>query len=114
MMVVGLLPVTPSRPRGVGLPVVGADRSRRDTGDSGPGVSAVRWEQARPQKHRRPRGGGDGSHDGATYGWTRGRRLGDGESVYKERQLKVVAPPNSEPVKNRREGRDRGRDRKTP
>lgn len=39
---------------------------------------------------------------------------GDGEQLYKERQLKVVAPPNSEPVKNRREGRDRGRDRKTP
>jgi hypothetical protein len=43
---------------------------------------------------------------------------GDGQRdrLYKERQLKVEAPPNSEPVKNRREARDRGRgsDRKTP
>lgn len=43
---------------------------------------------------------------------------GDGQrdQLYKERQLKVVAPPNSEPVKNRREGRDRARgtDRKAP
>lgn len=38
------------------------------------------------------------------------------EQLYQERQLKVVAPPNSEPVKNRREGRDRtrGTDRKAP
>jgi hypothetical protein len=36
------------------------------------------------------------------------------ERLYQERQLKVVAPPNSEPVKGRREGRDRtrGTDRK--
>jgi hypothetical protein len=41
---------------------------------------------------------------------------GQGERLYQERQLKVVAPPNSEPVKNRREGRERSRekDRKTP
>ena len=34
---------------------------------------------------------------------------------YRERKLMVVAPPNSEPVKNRREGREkaRGTDRKT-
>jgi hypothetical protein len=38
------------------------------------------------------------------------------KQLYSERKLKVVAPPNSEPVKNRREGRDktRGTDRKAP
>ena len=38
------------------------------------------------------------------------------KQLYQERKLKVVAPPNSEPVKGRREGRDRARgtDRKAP
>jgi hypothetical protein len=38
----------------------------------------------------------------------------DDKQLYRERRLKVVAPPNSEPVKNRREGREkaRGADRK--
>jgi hypothetical protein len=38
----------------------------------------------------------------------------DDKQLYRERKLMVVAPPNSEPVKNRREGRDkaRGTDRK--
>ncbi|WP_179154546.1 WXG100 family type VII secretion target [Mycobacterium avium] len=31
----------------------------------------------------------------------------DNKQLYQERKLKVVAPPNSEPVKNRREGRTR-------
>ncbi|GAB4686164.1 hypothetical protein MOKP106_42590 [Mycobacterium avium subsp. hominissuis] len=38
----------------------------------------------------------------------------DNKQLYQERKLKVVAPPNSEPVKNRREGRTRPGDRKTP
>lgn len=33
------------------------------------------------------------------------------KKLYQERKLAVVAPPNSEPVKNRREGRDKERDR---
>ncbi|WP_204815360.1 PPE domain-containing protein [Mycobacterium riyadhense] len=37
----------------------------------------------------------------------------DNKRLYQERKLKVVAPPNSEPVKNRREGRTKS-DRKTP
>jgi hypothetical protein len=38
------------------------------------------------------RGGGEGSE-------------ADNKQLYRERKLKVVAPANSEPVKNRREGR---------
>ncbi|BDE17032.1 hypothetical protein MKCMC460_58920 (plasmid) [Mycobacterium sp. 20KCMC460] len=45
------------------------------------------------------RGGGEGSGP-------------DNKQLYQERKLKVVAPPNSEPVKNRREGRARPDDRK--
>ena len=47
-----------------------------------------------------PRGGTSGPED---------------KQLYRERKLMVVAPPNSEPVKNRREGREkvRGTDRKT-
>jgi hypothetical protein len=39
----------------------------------------------------------------------------ENKQLYRERKLMVVAPPNSEPVKNRREGREkaRGTDRKT-
>jgi hypothetical protein len=39
----------------------------------------------------------------------------ENQQLYRERKLMVVAPPNSEPVKNRREGREkaRGTDRKT-
>jgi hypothetical protein len=43
-----------------------------------------------------------------------GRSSGSGpqnKQLYQDRKLKVVAPPNSEPVKNRREGRDKERDR---
>jgi hypothetical protein len=38
----------------------------------------------------------------------------ENKQLYQERKLKVVAPPNSEPVKNRREGRAKPADRKTP
>ncbi len=38
----------------------------------------------------------------------------ENKQLYQERKLKVVAPPNSEPVKNRREGRAKPGDRKTP
>ena len=38
----------------------------------------------------------------------------DNKQLYQERKLKVVAPANSEPVKNRREGRAKPDDRKTP
>ncbi|WP_373205393.1 PPE domain-containing protein [Mycobacterium marinum] len=37
----------------------------------------------------------------------------DNKQLYQQRKLKVVAPPNSEPVKNRREGRAKPADRKT-
>lgn len=37
----------------------------------------------------------------------------DNKQLYQERKLKVVAPANSEPVKNRREGRTKPTDRKT-
>jgi hypothetical protein len=37
----------------------------------------------------------------------------DNKRLYQERKLKVVAPANSEPVKNRREGRTKPADRKT-
>lgn len=37
----------------------------------------------------------------------------DNKQLYQERKLKVVAPANSEPVKNRREGRTKPADRKT-
>ena len=47
------------------------------------------------------RGGGEGSG-------------GDNKQLYQERKLKVVAPANSEPVKNRREGRAKPDDRKKP
>ena len=47
------------------------------------------------------RGGGEGS--GA-----------DNKQLYQERKLKVVAPANSEPVKNRREGRAKPENRKKP
>lgn len=43
-----------------------------------------------------------------------GRSGGSGpqnKQLYQDRKLAVVAPPNSEPVKNRREGRDKERDR---
>lgn len=36
------------------------------------------------------------------------------KQLYQERKLAVVAPPNSEPVKNRREGRERGKERDKP
>ena len=36
------------------------------------------------------------------------------KQLYQERKLKVVAPANSEPVKNRREGRAKPTDRKNP
>ena len=38
----------------------------------------------------------------------------DNKRLYQERTLKVVAPANSEPVKNRRETRTKSTDRKTP
>jgi hypothetical protein len=38
----------------------------------------------------------------------------DNKQLYQERKLKVVAPPNSEPVKNRREGRPKPPGRKKP
>lgn len=38
----------------------------------------------------------------------------DNNQLYKDRKVKVVTPPNSEPVKNRREGRAKPADRKTP
>jgi hypothetical protein len=38
----------------------------------------------------------------------------ENKQLYQERKLKVVAPANSEPVKNRREGRAKPGDRKTP
>lgn len=38
----------------------------------------------------------------------------DNKQLYQERKLKVVAPANSEPVKNRREGRAKPDDRKKP
>lgn len=47
------------------------------------------------------RGGGEGSGE-------------NDKQLYQERKLKVVAPPNSEPVKNRREGRAKPDDRKKP
>jgi hypothetical protein len=47
-----------------------------------------------------PLGGGRGSGSGP-----------QNKQLYQDRKLKVVAPPNSEPVKNRREGRDKERDR---
>ena len=37
----------------------------------------------------------------------------DNKRLYQERKLKVVPPANSEPVKNRREGRTKPADRKT-
>ncbi|WP_204806000.1 PPE domain-containing protein [Mycobacterium riyadhense] len=37
----------------------------------------------------------------------------DNKQLYQERKLKLVAPANSEPVKNRREGRTKPADRKT-
>lgn len=47
-----------------------------------------------------------------------GRGGGEGhgpqnKQLYQERKLKVVAPANSEPVKNRREGRPKPPDRKS-
>lgn len=46
-----------------------------------------------------------------------GRSAGSGpqnKQLYQERKLAVVAPPNSEPVKNRREGRERDKERDKP
>lgn len=37
----------------------------------------------------------------------------DVKELYRDRKLKVVAPPNSEPVKNRREGRERKKEKET-
>ncbi|UGT99240.1 PPE domain-containing protein [Mycobacterium intracellulare] len=50
-----------------------------------------------------PMRGGGGEGSGA-----------DNKRLYQERKLKVVAPANSEPVKNRREGRAKPDDRKKP
>lgn len=37
----------------------------------------------------------------------------DVKELYRDRKLKVVAPPNSEPVKNRREGRERKKEKES-
>jgi hypothetical protein len=73
---------------------------------------------AAPAETSAPAAGGMGPMMAPPMGAPRGGSGGDGQrdKLYQERQLKVVAPPNSEPVKNRREGRDRARgtDRNAP